>query len=176
MPTRFLSDAEIAWLDSFPESIDRRDLTRFFALGGDDLRFAREQRGAANQLGVALQLGTLRWLGFVPEDLPAAPPEALGLLADALDVAPRAIFDYAVRAPTRVEHRLLVRAHTGFRPFTEHALDGLRDQLVGVAMDHERPSLLLVRICELLSASRSSDHQSTGSSGLSRGRGSARTR
>jgi TnpA family transposase len=155
VPTRFLSDAEIQRLESFPECIERRDLARFFSLAGqDDLAFVRGQRGAPNQLGIALQLGSLRWLGFIPEDLSGAPAEALALLGDVLDVAPREIFDYAVRAPTRAEHRLLVRAHAGFRPFTEGELDRLRARLVDVALEHELPSLLLARICEVLRGER----------------------
>ncbi len=154
MPTRFLSDAEIARLEGFPEVVERRDVVRYFVLGGEDLVFVRGQRGAPNQLGIALQLGALRWLGFVPEDLPGAPAEALVALGETLDVSPRAIFDYALRAPTRVEHRLLVRAHAGFRAFTERELGGLRDRLVGVALEHERPSLLLARICEALREER----------------------
>jgi len=150
MATRFLSRAEIGRLESFPESIDRRGLARFSSVGGEDLRFVRQQRGAANQLGIAVQLGALRWLGFIPEDLTAAPPEALVPLADTLDVSPRVIFDYAVRAPTRAEHRLLVRAHSGFRPCSERELEALGERLVEVALEHERPSLLLGRICELL--------------------------
>jgi Domain of unknown function (DUF4158) len=66
MPTRFLSDAEIERLEAFPESIDRGDLARFFRLDGEDLRFVRQQNGAAGRLGIALQLCSLRWLGFVP--------------------------------------------------------------------------------------------------------------
>jgi len=110
---------------------------------------------------------------FVPEDLLAAPAEALQALGDVLDVPPRAIFDYAVRAPTRAEHRLLVRAHAGFRPLTERELDALQDRLVEVALEHERPSLLLARICELLRLERvertglGRQARGTGSSGLS---------
>ena len=78
MATRFLSEAEIARLESFPETIDERDLARHFALDGDDLRFVRRQHSAAGQLGVALQLCSLRWLGFIPEDLTTAPPDASG--------------------------------------------------------------------------------------------------
>jgi hypothetical protein len=112
-PGRFLCDAETERLGAFPETIDWRDVVRFFSLDGEDLVFVRAQRGAANQLGIALQLGALRWLGFVPEDLPAAPPEVLAALSAALDVHPREVFEYAVRAPTRIEHRLLARAHAG---------------------------------------------------------------
>jgi hypothetical protein len=34
----------------------------------------------------------------VPEDLSAAPPEAIFVLAGALDVSPRVIFEYAAAA------------------------------------------------------------------------------
>ena len=153
-PGRFLSDAEIERLGAFPEQIERGEVIRCFSPAGEDLAFVRAQRGASNQLGIALQLGSLRWLGFIPEDLTAAPPEALAALGAALDVPPRAIFEYAVRAPTRVEHRLLVRAHAGFRAFSERELDGLGGRLVAEALEHERPSLLLARICELLRSER----------------------
>src|SRR5450759_5221067 len=76
-PGRFLSDPEIERLEGWPEAIERHDVLRFFTPAGEDLAFVREQRGAPNQLAVALQLGALRWLGFVPEDLAAAPPDAL---------------------------------------------------------------------------------------------------
>jgi hypothetical protein len=53
-PGRFLSDAEIERLGAFPESIERGDVVRFFALAGEDLAFVRQQRGPANQLGIGL--------------------------------------------------------------------------------------------------------------------------
>ncbi len=100
-PGRFLSDAEIERLEEgWPEAIDREDLARYFDLHGDDLEFVRQQHSSAGQLGVALQLCGLRWLGFVPDDLTVAPPDALSVLAGVLDVSPRAIFDYAVRPQT----------------------------------------------------------------------------
>lgn len=154
MPTRFLSDAEIERLEGWPEAIERRDVVRFFTPAGEDLAFVREQRGEPNQLAVALQLGALRWLGFVPEDLAAAPPNALAALAETLDVPARAIFDYAVRAQTRGEHRLLVRAYAGFRPFGEREIGALDGRFVDAALEHERSSLLLVRLCEILTAER----------------------
>jgi hypothetical protein len=76
------------------------------------------------------------------------------VLAEILDVAPRVIFDYAVRAPTRVEHRLLVRTHAGFRAFSERELASLGERLVEVALEHERPTLLLARVCEVPRAER----------------------
>ena len=133
-PGRFLSDAEIERLAGWPEAIERREVVRFFAPAGEDLAFVREQRGAANQVAVALQLGAFRWLGFAPEDLAAAPPDAVTALAETLDVPARAIFDYAVRAQTRGEHRLLVRAYARFRPFSERELDALGGRFVDAAL------------------------------------------
>ena len=66
----------------------------------------------------------------------------------------RAIFDYAVRAQTRGEHRLLVRSYAGFRPFGDRELGGLDGRFVDAALEHERPSLLLARLCEILRADR----------------------
>jgi hypothetical protein len=149
-PGRFLSDAEIERLEGWPEAIERRDVVRYFALDGEDLAFVRGQRGAANQIGIALQLCSLRWLGFIPEDLAGAPEEALAMLGGALDVTPRVIFDYAVRAPTRFEHRLLVRDHAGYRALSHPDLEAVGGCLVDTALAHERPSLLLVRLCEIL--------------------------
>jgi Domain of unknown function (DUF4158) len=143
MPTRFLSDAEIERLESFPEAIDERDLARFFALDEEDLRFVRRQHSPAGQLGVALQLCALRWLGFVPDDLTAAPPEVIAALSGVLDVPPRAIFDYSVRPQTRREHRPLVREHAGFRAGAHAELDAVGGWLTEEALEHDRPSLLL---------------------------------
>ena len=147
MPTRFLSDAEIERLESFPEAIDERDLARYFRLDADDLAFVRRQHSPAGQLGIALQLCSLRWLGFIPEDLPAAPAEAIAVLADALDVPARAIFDYSVRPQTRREHRPQVRDHAGFVAAGERAVAPVRDWLIEQAIEHERPSLLLAELC-----------------------------
>jgi hypothetical protein len=69
-------------------------------------------------------------------------------------VPARAIFDYAVRAQTRGEHRLLVRNYAGFRPFGDRELGGLGGQFIDAALEHERPSLLLARLCEILRADR----------------------
>jgi len=35
MPTRFLSDAEIERLESFPDAIGARDLARYFVVDGE---------------------------------------------------------------------------------------------------------------------------------------------
>ena len=58
---------------SFPEEIPGDDLIRAFTLTGADRDLVAIRRGAANRLGLALQLCALRYLGFVPRNLSAAP-------------------------------------------------------------------------------------------------------
>lgn len=90
-----------------------------------------------------MQVCSLRWLGFIPEDLTAAPGEAIAVLAEILDVPARAIFDYSVRPQTRREHRPQVRAHAGFVAPSQRTVAPVREWLIDRAMEHERPSLLL---------------------------------
>ena len=174
MPTRFLSDAEVERLEGFPEAIDERDLARYFHLDGADLAFVRRQHSAAGQLGVALQLCALRWLGFIPEDLTAAPPQAITALAAVLDVPPRAIFDYSVRPQTRREHRPLVRGLRWVRG-GRRARAGPR-----VARSSARWSTSVLHCCLLSCAASFAGGGSSGRPSLRRcgwspGRASART-
>jgi hypothetical protein len=95
MPTRFLSDAELAQLSGFPAEIADEDLVTYFTLVDADRRWLLdEHRGAANQLGLGVQLCTLPWLGFVPDDLGAAPPPAVRRVADQLGVDVGVLVDY----------------------------------------------------------------------------------
>ena len=73
MPTSIFSETELARLASFPEEIPGDDLIRAFTLTGADQDLVAIRRGAANRLGLALQLCALRYLGFVPRNLSAAP-------------------------------------------------------------------------------------------------------
>ena len=78
MPASIFSETELARLASFPEEIPGDDLIRAFTLTGADRDLVAIRRGAANRLGLALQLCALRYLGFVPRNLSAAP--AIGRL------------------------------------------------------------------------------------------------
>ena len=73
MPASIFSETELARLASFPEEIPGDDLIRAFTLTGADRDLVAIRRGAANRLGLALQLCALRYLGFVPRNLSAAP-------------------------------------------------------------------------------------------------------
>ena len=75
MATRVFTDAELERLRSFPE-INPDELIRFFTLTKADVEFVDpgRGRGPADRLGMAVQLCTLPWLGFVPDEVAAAPP------------------------------------------------------------------------------------------------------
>ena len=60
-------------------------LIRAFTLTGADRDLVVIRRGAANRLGLALQLCALRYLGFVPRNLSAAPRSAACFVADQLE-------------------------------------------------------------------------------------------
>ena len=67
----------------------------FFWLSEEEIREVHRQRESQNRLGYALQLCTLRYLGFVPDDLQATPPEGVTFVAEQLAVTP----PYSQRTP-----------------------------------------------------------------------------
>jgi hypothetical protein len=91
---------ELARLRSFPE-INRADLIRYFTLTGPDEVFLRRYRGARNVMGAAVQLCTLPWLGFVPDDVTAAPAAAVARLSQRLGIPVGELRGYGDREQTR---------------------------------------------------------------------------
>ena len=105
MATQVFADEELRRLRGFPE-LGREDLFRFFTLAPADMAFLDpgRGRGPADRLGLSVALCTLPWLGFVPDDVAAAPAVAVVRLADQLGVDPRVLRHYGRRAKTRTEH------------------------------------------------------------------------
>jgi hypothetical protein len=68
MPVRFLSDAELARLSSWPDEIADDDLVTFFTLTSDDLGWLDSNVRVENRLGATVQLCALPWLGWIPDD------------------------------------------------------------------------------------------------------------
>ena len=101
MPASIFSETELARLASFPEEIPGDDLIRPIHADGCRPRPRRHPGGAANRLRLALQLCALRYLGFVPRNLSAAPRSAACFVADQLEVSPDEIQSYARREQTR---------------------------------------------------------------------------
>jgi hypothetical protein len=108
----------------------------------------------ADRLGLAGQLATLPWLGFVPDDLTAAPSAAVARLADQLQVSPDTLVRYGRREQTRTEHLRQVAAYLGWRACGPGELKALDDFLLLRAMEHDAPSVLFHLACEHLRAER----------------------
>lgn len=87
MARGFLTDEEREHLSTCPRDNSSEEVSRFFTLTATDLEIVRQQRNPHNQLGFALQLCTLRYLGFMPNDLLTPPPFIIRLLAYQLDVS-----------------------------------------------------------------------------------------
>ena len=150
MPIGFLSDAERERLDGFPAQIVPGDLDTYFILSRADRRQVPRTTSPANRLGFALQLGTLRFLGFCPDDLSTVPEAVVAYVARQLDVAPSELARYGRRGQTRTEHLRQIRCYLGFRKATAGDLAQLESWLVDRALEHDRPTLLLRLACEHL--------------------------
>ena len=142
MSASIFSETELARLASFPEEIPGDDLIRAFTLTGADRDLVVIRRGAANRLGLALQLCALRYLGFVPRNLSAAPRSAACFVADQLEVSPDEIQSYARREQTRRQHFTEVREHLGFSMLRSRDLEELEAWLVERALEHDAPKVL----------------------------------
>ena len=150
VPIGFLSDAERERLDSFPAQVVPGDIETYFTLSRADRRQIPRTTSPANRLGFALQLGTLRFLGFCPDDLSTVPEAVVAFVARQLDVAPGELARYGRRGQTRTEHLRQIRRYLGFRKATAGDLAQLESWLVDRALEHDRPTLLLRLACEHL--------------------------
>src|SRR5258707_15531443 len=114
MPVRFLSDAELARLSSWPDEIAEHDLVTFFTLTSDDAAWLSGNVRVENRLGAAVQLCALPWLGWIPDDPAGCPASALVRLATALTINAESAAD-------------LLAAYGGWqgRPRREHRAQGL---------------------------------------------------
>jgi Domain of unknown function (DUF4158) len=103
----------------FPMAVDSRDdLIRYFTLTRADVAFLDPGRGQgpADRLGLAVALAILPWLGFVPDEVRAAPPAAVARLAQQLGLDPAVRAGYGQRAHTRSDHVRLVAGCGAARP------------------------------------------------------------
>ena len=76
------------------------------------------------RLGLAVILCGLPWLGFVPDKVASAPPVAVALLAEQLNVVVAQLRSYGRRAQTRSEHVRLVAQYLGWRPTGPNGVEG----------------------------------------------------
>jgi len=149
--TQVFAEEELERLRGFPE-IGRDELFRFFTLAPADVAFVDpgRGRGPADRLGLSVALCTLPWLGFVPDDVVAAPPAAVARLADQLGVDPGVLRTYGRRAKTRTEHLRLVAQYRGWRLPTSLEFKEFDEFLLARALEHDSPTLLFRLACEYL--------------------------
>jgi Domain of unknown function (DUF4158) len=147
------SGEELAGLRGFPE-LSREELIRYFTLTPAAEAFVRLRRTPATVLGVAVQLCTLPWLGFVPDDVAAAPSVVVARLASQLGLDPGELAGYGDREQTRTDHLREVMSYAGWRTADRLVLKELDEFLLARAMEHDSPSLLFRLACEHLITSR----------------------
>jgi hypothetical protein len=101
MPVHLLSAADRDRANRFPLAITYDDLVTFFTLSVEDQEQIPVHAGPHARLGFTLELCALRFMGFVPDDLTSAPPEAVTFVARQLAVEP-AVSNLAIITVTPV--------------------------------------------------------------------------
>jgi len=133
------SEDELAQLRAFPEPACA-ELIRFFTLTPADEEFVRRFRDRKNVLGAAVQLCTLPWLGFVPDDVAAAPAAAVARLSERLGIPVGELRGYGARGQTRTDHLKAVAAHLSWRQVDGPRWKALEGFLFARAMEQTRRS------------------------------------
>ncbi len=150
MPRQFLTKAEREQLSSFPGYLTEEDLITFFTLTTEDLSLINKRSGDYNRLGCALQVGTLRYLGFIPDELQNTPSAIVEYLAQQLLVNPTCLLLYGKREKTRTNQFQQVQSYLGWRKATQMDLLLWEKWLLDRAMEHDRPLLLFQLLCNKL--------------------------
>ncbi|MEL6882753.1 MAG: DUF4158 domain-containing protein, partial [Cyanobacteria bacterium J06607_10] len=150
MPVQFLSDAEHARLNRFPEEVETDDLDRYFWLCDDDHDAMQSLRGTHNQLGFGLQIGCLRYLGFFPDDLQQIPAVVVDYVARQLQLSAEVLARYNQHSSTQHDHQRQIQALLGYRRATPLDLLSLEKWLLSRALEHDKPLLLFQMACDWL--------------------------
>jgi len=133
-------------MSSWPDELARSDLVRFVALSVADVRWLNEQRGDANRLGMAVQLCAVRHLGFVPDDIGAAPVAIVEAIADRLGVDAFALGVYASEMAGRRgghrRHLTSVVSFLGWSVCGRGEWKRLTEWLIQRALDHDDATIL----------------------------------
>ncbi len=130
--------------------IESGDLGRFFTLTSKDLNLVQQQRGDHNRLGFALQLTSLRYLGFIPDNLLNPPVEIVQLLSHQLKIEDAVLDGYGEREQTRSDHLLQIMEYLGFRRAAPFDLIEIEDWLTDRALEHDDESNLLRKALDRL--------------------------
>lgn len=121
-----LTDAERERLNRFPEDVSREDIRTHFTLTYEALSQVDQRRGDANRIGFALQLLTLRYLGFVSDDIHSIHTSVVEFVSHQLDIPVEALSSYGTRTQTRTSHQQRIESYLGYRSATSGDLEGAR--------------------------------------------------
>ncbi|MEI7557197.1 DUF4158 domain-containing protein [Candidatus Chlorohelix sp.] len=143
MPGQFLSEADRINLNRFPLDFSVEELDHYYQLSEADLVEIHKQRGAVNQLGFAVQLGTLRHLGFCPDEVNQAPVKVVSYIALQLRVKPAVLSEYGSREHTRTDHLNKIQTLLGYKGVKAEENRKLEEWLLERALEHDEPTVLL---------------------------------
>ena len=151
-PKIIFTDSERERLNGFPADISTEDLISHYTLTEPDKNQIQSKRGDHNRLGFSLQLGTLRYLGFCPDDLLGAPYEVIDYLANQLEYADSGTMlkIYGGREHTRTDHFQQIQNYLGFRKPDSLDFENLAVWLLARSLEHDKPTLLFNMACEWL--------------------------
>ena len=150
MPQGFLSAADRQRLNRFPNDVAISDIGQYYTLSSQDFQEVAKQRGSHNRLGFSLQLCTLRYLGFIPDDLLKPPLTLINWLLNQLGGSITDLQRYGSREQTRRDHFAQILTYTGFRRITPELHDELEAWLIERALEHDHPTFLLRSVMERL--------------------------
>ena len=125
MPSRFLSDEQLARYGSYAGDPSEEQLARHFHLDAADRELVGTMRGAHNRLGFAVQLGTARFLGAFLDDPTQTPPAVIAAMARQLGEVPPCLEAYR-DGRQRWRHTAAIRAQYGFRDLEQDPAAGFR--------------------------------------------------
>lgn len=149
MPSRFLTNAEKERLENFPGEINEVDKTAFFTLTDSDLALINRRTGEQNRLCFAILLCSLKFLGFVPDNLLELPQEITQYLAQQLKIDESVVPNYQ-RIRTKQTQIQEILTETGFRRIVRNEIELLGKWLLQRALEHDKPSFLLSLAIEKL--------------------------
>ncbi len=150
MPVQIFTNAERERLNSFPLGIQHQDMVAFFTLSEADKNRIPVYSAAHNRLGYALQLCTLRYMGFIPDDLQKAPSAVIDYIAGQLHVESGVLAEYGSRHQTRTEHTQDIMEYLGYRKSNSMDLETLSDWLTERTIEHDKTPLLYELVCDKL--------------------------
>ncbi len=159
MPSRFLSDEQLAQYGRYAGDPNEEQLARHFHLDAADRELVDTMRGAHNRLGFAVQLGTARFLGAFLDDPTQTPPAVVAAMARQLgETAPPCLGAYR-DGRQRWRHAATIREQYGFRDLEEDSAAGFRltrwlyvlcwtgDDRPGLLFDRATPGFWRTRCC-----------------------------